>query len=158
MPPTQGARLQPASFTFERPAWTGPWGLRFQAPWLTPVSFATAATAAAVCEVCQGALDDLSAELRRTFTARVVDVSKRIGPWQRTVERRINVLAGRLPIAGYPAGQVAGLIIRRGEREAMRHWIAEIQDAWTTPFGHGEAARVAGRIWRAAAGSERREE
>jgi len=126
----------PTGWTFERATWSGPFGLHFAWPFLNPLGFATAETAARVLAICQSAVQTAGySQVRLTLD----DKRRDLGPFTRTVERQIFATNGRTvtdadgqpkPFGeSFSAGLLANSIIRNGEAAAMRSWLAELKTA-----------------------------
>lgn len=109
-------------FTFERPRWSGPCGLGFWWPWLSPMPFATAETASSVFAWVRAAAPP-------SLAVTLEDKRKRAGPFTRTLERRILLtdLSGRSQ--SFSAGSLAHSIISNGAHAAAEAFMAEWRSA-----------------------------
>lgn len=111
----------PTGYTFERATWSGPFGLHFAWPFLNPLGFATAETAA---KVLRWAESFAPSALRLRIDAERKD----LGPFTRTVERQIVVSDGARE-ESFSAGLLANSIIRNGEKAAADSFRAEWKTA-----------------------------
>ena len=105
-------------FTFERPRWTGPFGMEFSWPWLNPISFATAATEQTILAWARGIAP---AALAVTLDER----TSTFGPFRRNVERLIVVADMGGLSESFSAGWLANSIIRHGGHLAGVYFQAE---------------------------------
>ena len=108
-------------YTFEVARWSGPFGINFSWPWLNPISFATAETAAKVLVWARTVAPP-------ALSVRLDDEQHIVGPFARTVERSIVVTSGDRT-ESFSAGWLANSIIRHGEAQAAKYWRAELDKA-----------------------------
>lgn len=108
-------------FTFEAARWTGPFGLHLTWPWLNPFSFATEETAKKILAWAR-------AFAPRGITITLDDSQNIVGPFTRTIERRLIVSDGGKE-EQYSAGMLANSIIRNGEQYAANSFKAEWRTA-----------------------------
>lgn len=126
----EGELPQETRYTFERATWTGPFRMEIPWPWLNPISFATTPTALDVYGRCVDAIAVLNRANSLHLAVMLDEEPKYLGPFTRTIERQIVVLRAGDPLENFSAGQIAGNIIRRGEAEAMKTWVAEVLHAY----------------------------
>lgn len=104
-------------WTFELARWTGPFGLHLTFPWLNPLSFATHESAVRILEWARKFAP-------REITIRLDEDQNIIGPFTRTIERRLIVSDGARQ-EQYSCGMLANSIIRNGEQYAKTSFVAE---------------------------------
>lgn len=111
--------LRQTPYTFERARWSGPFGLGWHSPWLSPLSFATIETAKMIFhwvrQITPSTLDWSMDDSRGTI----------IGPFSRTPQRLVY-LAGGLDDRSWGCGELAVTIIRQGEPVARKQFLAEL--------------------------------
>lgn len=108
-------------YTFENARWAGPFGMHLTWPWLNPIGFATHATAERILSWCRSIAP-------RGLSAMLDESQNVLGPFYRTIERRIVVTSGERR-EEFAAGWLANSIIRNGETQAARSWIAELRSS-----------------------------
>lgn len=108
-------------FTFEAARWTGPFGLHLTWPWLNPLSFATDETARKILAWARSIAP-------KELTVTLDDQQNIVGPFTRTIERRLVVSDGGKE-EQYSAGLLANSIIRNGEQLAANSFKAEWRSA-----------------------------
>ncbi|MBM3795122.1 MAG: hypothetical protein FJW31_13870 [Acidobacteria bacterium] len=108
-------------YTFENARWTGPFGMHLTWPWLNPIGFATAETATRILAWARSIAPS-------TLTVTLDDSQNIMGPFTRTIERRIVVSDGANS-EQFSAGWLANSIIRNGETLAARSFQAKWRSA-----------------------------
>lgn len=109
------------TYTFENARWAGPFGMHLTWPWLNPIGFATAETAQRILAWCRSVAPS-------SLTVTLDESQNVVGPFYRTIERRIVVTDGAHR-EEFSAGWLANSIIRNGETLAARAWRAELVQA-----------------------------
>ena len=108
-------------YTFENARWAGPFGMHLTWPWLNPIGFATAETADRILAWARSIAPP-------TLRVTLDDTQNIMGPFTRTIERRIVVSDGANS-EQFSAGWLANSIIRNGEMLAARSFQAEWRTA-----------------------------
>lgn len=109
--------FRPTGFTFENARWNGPWGFGVW-PWLNPISFATEETAVALRDWLRSwAPPGLTFAVRNDQTI--------LGPFSRTIERRIAVTDSSGRTEEFSAGEMTNWRIRQGDGRARTSMLAE---------------------------------
>ena len=115
-----------SGFTFERPTWTGPFGLAISWPFLNPLSFATDETARKVRDIVETWLTTMP--MNFVGWKVTVEEQKVTGPFTRTLERQIVIEKFGVSEL-HSAGMLANSIIRQGEEVAKKQFLAELRTA-----------------------------